>query len=55
MIKLFWVISYPIGKGLDWLLGKHSNHRLERKDLAALLKMQDEVFLLFDLVHPQKF
>lgn len=43
MIKIFWCISYPLGKALDWILGEHSNHRLERKDLAALLKTQDEV------------
>lgn len=28
MIKVFWVVSYPIGRALDKILGEHSNNRL---------------------------
>jgi metal transporter CNNM len=41
MIKLFWFFCYPMGKLLDRILGEHSSHRIERKDLTAMLKMQD--------------
>lgn len=42
MIKIFWVISYPVAKGLDHLLGKHSHQRIQHKDFATFLN--DDVF-----------
>jgi len=44
MIKIFWVLSYPIAKGLDYLLGVHSHERIQHKDFATFLN--DDVLLL---------
>ena len=37
MIKIFWVIVYPMAKGLDWMLGVHSHERIQHKDFATFL------------------
>ena len=37
MIKIFWIISYPVAKGLDYLLGKQSHERIQHKDFATFL------------------
>lgn len=37
MIKIFWIVSYPIAKGLDFLLGVHHHERIQHKDFATFL------------------
>lgn len=37
LIKVAWVIAFPIAKGLDYLLGKHSHQRIQHKDFANFL------------------
>jgi len=37
MIKVFWIIAYPMAKGLDYLLGMHSHQRIQHKDFANFL------------------
>jgi metal transporter CNNM len=37
MIKIFWIVSYPIAKCLDYLLGEHHHHRIQHKDFANFL------------------
>ena len=37
MIKLLWVIAYPIAKGLDKMLGVHHHERIQHKDFATFL------------------
>jgi CBS domain containing-hemolysin-like protein len=37
MIKLFWVIVYPMAKGLDYMLGVHHHERIQHKDFATFL------------------
>jgi hypothetical protein len=46
MIKIFWVISYPVAKGLDYLLGTHSHERIQHKDFATFLN-DDVANILF--------
>lgn len=43
MIKIFWVIVYPMAKGLDWMLGVHNHERIQHKDFATFLN--DDVLL----------
>lgn len=37
MIKIFWVIVYPMAKGLDHMLGIHHHERIQHKDFATFL------------------
>jgi len=37
MTKIFWIIVYPMAKGLDKLLGVHNHHRVQHKDFANFL------------------
>jgi metal transporter CNNM len=37
MIKVFWILGYPMAKGLDYLLGEHQHHRIQHKDFANFL------------------
>jgi len=37
MIKIFWIIAYPMAKGLDYLLGEHNHQRIQHKDFANFL------------------
>lgn len=37
MIKIFWILAYPMGKGLDKLLGAHQHQRIQHKDFANFL------------------
>lgn len=37
MIKVFWIIVYPIAKGLDKMLGVHQHERIQHKDFATFL------------------
>ena len=37
MIKVLWIIVYPMARGLDWLLGKHDHQRIQHKDFANFL------------------
>ena len=38
MIKVLWILAYPMAKGLDYLLGVHGHHRIQHKDFANFLK-----------------
>lgn len=38
MIKVFWILGYPMAKGLDYLLGVHGHQRIQHKDFANFLK-----------------
>lgn len=37
MIKIFWILAYPMAKGLDHLLGEHHHQRIQHKDFANFL------------------
>lgn len=37
MIKFFWILGYPMAKGLDYLLGEHHHQRIQHKDFANFL------------------
>jgi metal transporter CNNM len=37
MIKILWILAYPMAKGLDYLLGAHTHHRIQHKDFANFL------------------
>ena len=37
MIKFFWILAYPMAKGLDYLLGAHGHQRIQHKDFANFL------------------
>lgn len=37
MIKIFWILAYPMAKGLDYLLGEHHHQRIQHKDFANFL------------------
>ncbi len=37
MIKVAWIIAYPMAKGLDYLLGEHNHQRIQHKDFANFL------------------
>lgn len=28
LIKVFWIVCYPLSKALDWLFGEHSHTRI---------------------------
>lgn len=45
MIKIFWVIAYPVAKGLDYLLGVHQHERIQHKDFATFLN--DDVIMIY--------
>ena len=38
MIKILWILAYPMSKGLDYLLGIHGHNRIAHKDFANFLK-----------------
>ena len=38
MIKVLWILAYPMAKGLDYLLGVHGHQRIQHKDFANFLK-----------------
>ena len=38
MIKILWILAYPMAKGLDYLLGVHGHQRIQHKDFANFLK-----------------
>lgn len=37
MIKVLWIIVYPMAKGLDRLIGEHKHERIQHKDFANFL------------------
>ena len=37
MIKIFYVLAYPMAKGLDKMLGEHHHQRIQHKDFANFL------------------
>lgn len=37
LIKVCWVLAYPMAKGLDDLLGEHHHQRIQHKDFANFL------------------
>jgi hypothetical protein len=44
-IKVYWVISYPIARGLDRLLGFHDTTHIKRNDFLAFVNDRKEVGL----------
>lgn len=38
---LLWIVTYPLAKFLDWLLGTHSLKRFEKKDLKAIIELHE--------------
>jgi CBS domain containing-hemolysin-like protein len=53
MIKIFWIIVYPIAKGLDKMLGVHHHERIQHKDFATFLN--DDVIYTINSEIPQKY
>jgi hypothetical protein len=43
-IKAYWVIAYPIARGLDRLLGVHDTTHIKRSDFLAFVNRK-EVYL----------
>ena len=37
MIKVFWIISYPTAKLLDYLVGEEHDEKIQHKDFGAFL------------------
>ena len=37
MIKILYILAYPMAKGLDKLLGAHKHQRIQHKDFAQFL------------------
>lgn len=37
MIKIYYVIAYPIARGLDYLLGVHDTSKINRRDFLSLI------------------
>jgi hypothetical protein len=44
-IKVYWLISYPIARGLDRLLGAHDTTHIKRNDFLAFVNDRKEVGL----------
>lgn len=46
MIKVYYIISYPIARGLDKLLGVHDTSKLKRRDFLELINYKKKVTYL---------
>jgi metal transporter CNNM len=44
MIRIFWIVSYPTAKLLDYLVGTEHEERIQHKDFATFLN--EDVFPL---------
>jgi hypothetical protein len=43
MIKVYYIIAYPIARGLDKLLGIHDTSKLKRRDFLELINYKKKV------------
>lgn len=41
MMKLLWIITYPLSLFLDWLLGADHMKFYEKNDLKALIELHE--------------
>jgi CBS domain containing-hemolysin-like protein len=52
MIKLLWPICYPIARGLDALLGKEHEERIQRRDFLTFINDKQKVSASISLELP---